>query len=662
MPPAPKTPTPELDFYGLKKLGYDETNLPLSGDLKRDQLLIESLCFRIGHKSEEGGMGRFGHMKNYVDSLWNAPDSSSMKRCIWNPWANRMFIKMCEEPDLVIAGPTSAGKSDPVALYALVSYLTDPTHTLVLVLSTTIAGAKKRIWKTMREYWDSVPNLPGKPLWSTNEVRGLNYQGDGYGESSGMYLLASEKSNEKAAMDKLIGLKSPRTGNPGATYEELIAQPEYADLQKHFDEETLRDLLPRLNKLSNDRIGKIVMCVDEATGAVDSLISAVRTNLQPGNVGSFQVIWIGNPASPYDVLGQAARPEAGWDGVDLIRDEEWRTDTGGLCIRFNGERNPRITEGNERYSWMLRQEDIDKMAKTYGKESLFYHRMVLGTWCLTTGENGIYSAADIELSHSRRTKVIWEGAPPTPCSFLDPAFTAGGDRAMARFGLVGHDIHGEHVFLFTESVAIKVDVNNTTVPVNYQIVRAWKKECQQRGVLPQHAAYDRTGGGIPFGDIVITQWSNLVTGVTSAGPASKDPIPGEFKPGTKEPILACDRFKNRATQIWFSAMPLLRSQQIFGIDEDLAKELCTRQLDKGNNVKFCVEQKQVYRSREGKSPDDSDSALGLVDFARTKFRLIPTEREKARAEQPMTEKARNVMNVLRERAHRITNKKSLKKG
>lgn len=232
---------------------------------------------------------------------------------------------------------------------------------------------------------------------------------------------------------------------------------------------------------------------------------------------------------------------------------------------------------------------------------------------------------------------------------------------MARFGLCGTDIHGTHVLLLTESVAIKVDVNNTTIPVNFQIVHGWKKECQARKVLPQHAAYDKTGGGIPFGDIIYAVWSPLVTGVTSAGPASKTPVPGEFKPGTKESVLACERFKNRATEIWYSGMPLFRSQQIFGVDEELAKELCTRQLSKGNNVKFCIEDKPTYRSREGKSPDDSDSALGLVDFCRTKFKLIPNEKAKARAEQPMTEKSRDVMEVLRNRARRITNKRSLKK-
>lgn len=662
MPPTTKAPVPELQWFGLKKLGFDETCVPLTGNYKKDQLALHMLAYRIGHKPEEGGLGKFGHMKAGVDGMWNDPESGSMIRFVWNTWANKMLIKACEEEELCVAGPTSAGKSGPFGMYAVWEYVCDPTHVTCLIMSTTITGAKKRIFKNIKEMWESIPNLPGKALWSTNAIQGLNYSGEGYGESSGIYLLASEKSNEKAALDKIIGIKAARTGNSGATFEELILQPEYADLVNHYDEATLRDLVPRLQNLSNDRIGKLILIIDEMTGAVPSILHAYNTNLKPGNVGHCQLIGIANPNLPYDPHGEMATPAVGWENVDLLNDDEWRTKTGGLCIRFNGEKNPRITEGNERLSWMLRQEDIDKMAHTYGKESLFYHRMVLGTWCLSAGELGIYSPADIELSGSRRSDVVWGYDPPIPVGFLDPAFTAGGDRAMARFGLCGTDIHGEHILLLTESVAIKVDVNNTQIPISFQIVHGWKKECRERNVLPQHAAYDRTGGGIPFGDIVQTQWSPLVTGITSAGPASKNLIPGEFKPGTKDPVLACDRFKNRATEIWYSAQPLFRSQQIFGIDEDLAKELCTRQLDKGNNVKFCIEAKPIYRAREGKSPDDSDSALGLVDFCRTKFRLLPTERQKARAEQPMSERVKNVINVLRDRARRITNKNKLKKG
>lgn len=653
---------PPLNWYGLKRLGYDEDTIPLTGDHNKDQLTIEMICYRIGHKEIEGGLGKFGHMKQGVDRMWNHPDSGSLVKFIWNPWANKMLKCACDEPELGIAGPTSAGKSGPLALYAVWDYITDPTHCLTLIMSTTIGGAKKRIWKNIREYWESIPNLPGKPLWSTNEIRGLNYAADGYSESSGIYLLASEQSNEKAALDKIIGIKAPRTGESGIPFEELIQQPEYADLRKYFDEETLRDLIPRLHNLSQDRIGKLRLIVDEATGMVASILNAVNTNLKPGNVGNFQIILLGNPNLPYDPFGSFCKPAVGWDGVDLINDEEWRTETGGLCIRFNGERNPRILEANDRYSWMLRAEDIRGMEEKYGRDSLFYHRMVLGTWCLNGGESGIYSPADIELSGARRKEVVWGYTPPTPVSFLDPAFTAGGDRAMATFGLVGDDVEGNRVFLATEKLAIKVDVNNAAVPVNYQIVRNWKMECQKRQVLPQHAAYDRTGGGIPFGDIVFTQWSPLVTGIVSGGSASKNPLPGEYQPGTKKPVLACDRFANKATEIWYSAHPLFRSGQIFGVDEELAKELCSRQHSKKGGTKLQVEEKRVYRDREGKSPDESDSFLGLVDFCRTKFRLIPNEKPRALAEQPMSNTARAAWNALKERARRISNRKNLKRG
>lgn len=279
----------DLNFYGLRKLGYDEASIGVTGNMLADQIAIEAMCIRIKHAEHEGGMGAFGHFKNYVDLLWNNPDSGSMKRCIWNPWANKMFRKMLECNELGIAGPTSAGKSDPAGLYGVVSYTIDPTHTLVLIMSTTLAGAKRRIWKTVREYWESIPNLPGKHLQATSEIKGLNYQGTEYGISSGIYLLAGEQAAEKAALDRLIGIKAPRTGEPDELYDNLIRQPEFADLKHHFDEDTLRDLVPRLYNLSQDRIGKLILIIDEMTGVAESILNAVNTNLKPGNVGHFQL-------------------------------------------------------------------------------------------------------------------------------------------------------------------------------------------------------------------------------------------------------------------------------------------------------------------------------------------------------------------------------------
>ena len=658
------TPT-HISWYGLKKLGFDESSLGLCGNPLTDQIAIEALCLRIKHAEYEGGLGAFGHFKNYVDLLWNNPDSGSMKRFVWNPWANRMFRKMLEHNEVAIAGPTSAGKSDPAALYGVVRYSIDPTHTLVMVMSTTIQGAKRRVWKTLREYWESVPGLPGNPLWSSNEIRGLNYRGDAYSQSSGIYLLASEQSNEKNAVEKLIGAKAPRTGEPEENYEALVARPEYHDLRNHFDEETLRDLLPRLYNLSQDRIGNLILIFDEMTGAAESVLNAINTNLKPGNVGHFQIIGLGNPNLPYDPFGVFSKPKGGWDKVDLLRDDEWETETGGICIRFNGEENPRITESNEKYSWMLRKTDIEAFAEKYGRKSLFYHRMVLGTWCLTGEESGVYSPADIEMSGSKEKTVIWGYDPPIPVSFLDPSFTAGGDSAWATFGLLGTDFEGKKVLLLTHDVTIQTDPTDTQNPVSYQIAKNWRIECEKHKVKPQFAAYDRSGGGAPFGDIVSVTWSPLVTGVMFGGTASRRPIQGERHPGSNVPVLACERYDNKVTEIWYGAHPLFRSGQIRGVSDELAKELCSRQNAKGkgsDGKKICIESKRVYKERESKSPDQSDSFLGLVDFCRDKHGLHATEGDtikQMRVEH--TGVQGDAWKVFRAKARRISNARGLKR-
>jgi hypothetical protein len=653
----------DVNLYGLRKFGFDEEALGLTGNVLEDQIAIEATCIRIEHKEHEGGLGVFGHFKNYVDLLWNNPDSGSMKRCIWNPWANKMFRKMLTERELSIAGSTSAGKSDPAGLYAVVRYTTDPTHTLVFVMSTTIAGAKKRIWKTVREYWESIPNLPGKLLASTNEIKGLNYRGDGYGDSSGIYLLASEKSNEKAALDKVIGIKAPATGVVDASYDSLMLREEFADLANHFEEETLRDLVPRLYNLSQDRAGKLILIIDEMTGMAESILNAVNTNLKPGNVGHFQIIGLGNPNLVYDSFGVFSKPKGGWDKVNLLVDDEWETETGGLCIRFNGEKNPRIVEQNERYSWMLRKEDIQDMENRYGRESLFFHRMVLGTWCLEGAALGVYSPADIEMSGAKEEDVIWGYEPPKPVSFLDPSFTAGGDLAWATFGLLGKNHEGRMVLKLTEDVTLKVDPTNTLTPVNYQIVKAWRSECEARKVKPQCAAFDRSGGGIPFGDIVSVTWSPLVVGVTTGGSASKRPLFGEKHPSTNNPVLACERFSNKATEVWHVAQPFLRAGQIFGVSDELAKELCSRQYDDakgGDGRKVCIETKRKYKDREGKSPDQSDSFLGLVDFCREKHGFVCAESDQIRAAGKMTATADFAWKHFREKARRVSNRRGLK--
>ena len=614
---------PPLNFHGLDALGYGD--IPLSGNRLADQLSIEAMCFRIGHTPEFGGLGKFGHFKRIVDLLWNNPDLECHKRFVWNSWAEKILQEACECGDLTVAGCSSAGKSDPLALYAVVSYIADPTHTLILQMSTTLAGAKKRIWKTTREYWEAIPELPGKALWGTNEVRGLNYRGDGYGLSSGLFLLASEQSAEAGTLDKLIGIKAPATGTPGRSFEELCADPEYADLVPRFSEAQLRDLLPRLTNLSEHRVGKLILIIDEATGCSPSVLNVIRTNLRPGNAGHFQSILIGNPNSHFDVMGDNATPVKGWSSVS-VEDHEWETTSGGKLIRFNGEENPRITEpGGEKYSWMLRREDIEAMEKKYGRNSLFYYRMVLGMWFPAGVESGVYSEADF-LHTGSMGHVTWGFKKPVVLAALDPAFTQGGDRASCTFGEYGLDSEGRTVLNRKEEIAIKFDPADTKLPASYQIVRNWKAECLRRGVSPRDAACDVTGS-VPFADIIKVLWSSEVLMVNSGGNAPDTPI-GE-KDANNDAVKASARYANRSTYLWYGAMPFLRSGQVKGVTQDLARQICSRQHSKSNHGvgnKIKIESKRDYKMREKCSPDESDSFFLLVELAKVRRGWSPSER------------------------------------
>ena len=94
-------------------------------------------------------------------------------------------------------------------------------------------------------------------------------------------------------------------------------------------------------------------------------------------------------------------------------------------------------------------------------------------------------------------------------------------------------------------------------------------------------------------------------------------------------ILNCERYSNMSTYIWYGAMPFLRSGQIRGVDNDLAKEICSRQHDEGKSGSdgrgLKIESKKIYKGREGKSPDLSDSFFLLVELAKQRFRFRPSD-------------------------------------
>ena len=530
-------------------------------------LTVELAAYRLKRSPEQGGLGTYRHLKNVIDMLWNRPGSPV--KWVWTPWAEQFMRAACETKYLGVAGCAGSGKSYAAAVLAIVEYLCSPHNTIVILTSTTLREARKRIWKGIAEYWAAVPGLPGKMVDSLGMIRGFNKQGDPW-DGSGIVLIPAEKSAEKDALGKLIGIHQDR----------------------------------------------VVLMLDEAPELPESILHAASTNLSQNPY--FVMRALGNPDSYYNLFGQFCTPKRGWASVSEA-DYEWETERGKV-IRFDAEDSPNVIAGKEIYPWLPTREKIETLRTQYGERSLGFYRMVKGFWPPEGVSSGIYAEADLVrgLAASRAEFV----GDTTRIAGLDLSFTHGGDRTIAFFGTFGSDKAGKMLLQFDDWVLLKEDIKATGNPRAFQIAQQFITECASRGVSARNAGFDSTSGGSTFGDVLAVCWTQAdFLRVNFSGNASARPISATDK------TLAKDRYKNRMSEIWYMGAELLRSGQIRGISPALGRELCARKYettDSGKKIR--VESKKEYISRVGKSPDLADAAMIMLDVARQRFGFTGAER------------------------------------
>lgn len=492
---------------------------------------------------------------------------------------------------------TVTHNTDWAAVWAIINFLCLPEKTMVIVTSTTLKDSRKRIWGSIRDYWQAIPGrAPGKLVDSQGLIR-YDLGGNETSDKSGITLVAAEKSKDKEALGKLIGFKADR----------------------------------------------LILIADELPELGESVVGAAYSNL--ANNPSFQMIGLGNPSSYYDAFGVFAKPKAGWASINA-GSEEWETER-GVCIRFDGEKSPNILAGKTMYPWMITKEFLEQQRESLGENSGAYWRMVRGFWSSTGASDGIYSEADI-VKFKADQPAIWL-TPPVKIAALDPAFTNGGDRSALYFGHYGESTDGLKTLCFDHVEFLAEDVTDKENPRTFQIVKQFRERCEAFGVLPENAAFDFSGAGKPFGDIVSREWSPKVNRIDFAGKASDLPA------SVSDPTPSHERYANRVTEIWFGAKELIRTQQIRGVSTSLAKEMCARTYStvKGASMRLLAEPKPEMKMRIGKSPDEADAALMLVALCRERFGFgadVATERGISRAAvRPLREQLRrlNVANTPR---------------
>src|SRR6185312_3535928 len=191
---------PALERYGLI---FPEPATPAS---------IEVECFYRNWPESKGGLGTFRHLCNAIDLVWNIPkriqaqqrgiafDPDQHDTYIWNDWSEWMQRTFCEHKWVTVTEPGASWKTTSAALYGLARWYSSPHDTVVIVVSTTLDGLRRRIWKEVTKFYRINSGGIGNLVQSRNCIQFLKGSDD-----AGIFGLAVDKGDIGKAVGKIIG-------------------------------------------------------------------------------------------------------------------------------------------------------------------------------------------------------------------------------------------------------------------------------------------------------------------------------------------------------------------------------------------------------------------------------------------------------------------------
>jgi len=526
--------------------------------------LITALLYGFAHHPKV--IAREYYFWRICDELWNREDLPE-PMMVRHPWAEQMIRAALKDKYLAIGGSASSGKSHTMAAWGIIQWLCQPRDTLVLMTSTTLREARKRVWGSVMSLLSVIEGAPIKIRDSIGNAAYVDENGTLI-ERAGLSLIAAERSKTRDAIGKIIGIKQKR----------------------------------------------VIMIGDELSELSESILQAGLTNLSKNPF--FQMIGMSNPNSRFDAFGVWSEPKKGWESIDTQTADEWRTKWGGKYIRLDGERSPNIVLGEVKYPWLPTAEKLEEDRLLLGAESRGYMRMVRAIFFDSDETTGIYSEAEMAKSGALGD-VDW-AEKPTVVAGVDPAFTNGGDRTILYTAEVGYARNGQYVCKLGEAIHLNDDASNKAVPRTYQIVHQIIDHCKRRNISASNVALDSTGAGAPFCDVLAGEWESSFMRVTFGGKASDKRV------SMNSQLTGSELYTNRVSELWFVGKELMRTRQIYGVSSDLAQEMCARNYDmvKTGSLKVKIESKIEFKARFGRSPDLADAAFLALDCARQRMGLV----------------------------------------
>lgn len=332
----------------------------------------------------------------------------------------------------------------------------------------------------------------------------------------------------------------------------------------------------------------------------------------------FKAIGMGNPKDPMDALGVLCEPSAGWDSADRSeKTKTWNAKLpGARVVQLVGTDSPNYDyeDGNEKYPYLIKRKEVENHRKYYGPNSIQYSMMDLGMMPLGGVSNRVITRQMCEQHHAM-DEPIFQGS-VTKIFGLDAAYgTLGGDRCVGGEFWFGKSVDGIETFaLHGQPIIIPVNFKNRE-SAETQIAVYVRKECQARGITPEHVYFDSTGRG-SLGTAFGRLWSTAVNPVEFGGKASDRPT----SVVDKRPCHAS--YGKFVTELWYSARLVIEAGQMRGLTDEVVEEGQLREYMMIDNKRVDVETKEKTKERMKRSPDLFDMlVVGLEGARRLGFQI-----------------------------------------
>jgi hypothetical protein len=570
----------------MQKYGLDFGTL-------NDEFRIELAMYAREDLRQQGRpLSKWEHFRKAIRMV--LPD----KAFAWHRWVDDFGEEWCERTQVNVWGAGGTTKSGIVGCFCYFDLLADPKNTLTVMVTNPLEKHWDRCYsKTLQWRAALPPHLRiGKSVKSPKPAL-LTVEGDA-GSRRGILCISIDKGETSAEIGKKVGAHAPRT----------------------------RLILEEGQTLPEDTLD-------------------IATNLFMGSVDKKEID-IGNPmAWTGNALGKGSLPLSGdTSEIDKKQPDRWLTkrshaDEPGITLVFDGLKCPTHDSPEEakRLFFMIQPRDIKSaMDKPGAENTLNFWSQIRGRVPPAGQILTLFSELDW-LSLMLSQTHPWKG---TYDQFASADLSLGGDAiAVYRWGVGMTDLGKVAQKLERQYITVDITKPNRNHQIGSQfakLMRQWgirdlkfvSADCSgQQGAIADKMEEECHKLGI-MGYIYRVRSEEAVTERRLSNGRVQNSTPTET---IRE--RACDRYADRATELLMNLPELIQAGLIWGLDDEVKTQLCTRGYDdvslEGGKTK--AQKKKEWRESNqekgadgrGKSPDELDAVCVFTAHMLEKKHLVP---------------------------------------